>query len=78
MRKERIIIKDYVKCNKMLYYISYGYIGALAAYKLYEYWNVVKFTYNIGNNIYRLVKKDNKNTEELELKSLSELEFCED
>lgn len=52
----------------MLYYISYGYIGALAAYKLYEYWGIVKLTYNIATGVYHFVKKD-KHIEKIELNS---------
>tara|TARA_B110000908_G_C9948161_1_gene311292 strand:+ start:337 stop:585 length:249 start_codon:yes stop_codon:yes gene_type:complete len=48
----------------MLYYIYYGYVAGVTAYKLYEYWEIAKvayttcnYTYIAVNGVYQWVKK---------------------
>ena len=48
----------------MLYYIYYGYVAGVTAYKLYEYWEIFKvtyttvsYTYTAVNGVYKWIKK---------------------
>lgn len=36
----------------MIYYIYYGYLAGCTLYKLYEYWELFRFTYKIGTYTY--------------------------
>lgn len=65
----------------MLYYIYYGYIAGVTAYKLYEYWEIVKatyttcnYTYIAINGVYQWVKKP---SEPIELEDISNWELCD-
>lgn len=69
----------------MFRYIYYGYIGGYAVYKMYEYWEIVRFayttcsyTYSAVNGVYRLVKPLKKIKEEVEEEiSSSDWDMCE-
>ena len=47
----------------MYYYIYYGYMAGLTAYKLYEFWDIARntyltcrYTYKIVNGVFKRVK----------------------
>jgi hypothetical protein len=67
----------------MLYYIYYGYITGVTAYKLYEYWEIAKttyttcnYTYIAINGVYRWVKTSTESVEIID--DLSEWVLCDD
>jgi len=72
----------------MLYYIYCGYIASVTAYKIYEFWEIVKVTYTAGSytaecagRVYKWVKPEIELTEieltEIELTELMEWDLVD-
>jgi hypothetical protein len=60
----------------MLYYIYYGYVASVTAYKLYEYWEIFKVGYTIASYTYSGMYKWVKKESVIDMDDLHDWELC--